>query len=158
MRFVGVFPESHLHFFGQCRCLGLFQQDEDLIRRGMEGETVSLFLQCLADLHRGFDRVLSDLKVQVIGKQRLELDRGDPAFCQQGAVLLDNSEEMRNIPLLRDDDRLPEQRPALGASDIESVAENRDIRKCDVILRAGQGIGKPCAVKIERDPVLKTQI
>ena len=62
------------------------------------------------------------LLIQMICKQRVELEAEQPPFGEQCAVLLDDREKVRDRPGLRDDHGFAEQSAALCPADIKHIA------------------------------------
>ena len=137
---IQTFPEAELRFLLQFIHPVIADDDENLVRERIEIERVSAFAERLSDLVSCLDCGLSDGLVEVIGEQRIELDAEQPAFGQQGAMLLDDGEKMGNAAFFRQDDGLAQQRAAFGSADIEDITEPGQIRQGQFIGRAGQRI------------------
>ena len=73
-------------------------------------------------------------------------------------MLFDGGEEMGQSTGIRNHHRLSEHGTALGASDIEDIAELSQIRKAEVIFRGGKGIGQSGTVYEKEQPVLFTKL
>lgn len=98
---------------------------------------------------RSRDSILPDVQVEVVGEQRVKLQAEQAAFGQQGAVLLDNGEEMRHATTLREDDGLAEQGTAFRAADVECIGQCREVGEHGVVGRAGECVGQPRTVHVE---------
>ena len=96
----------------------------------------------------------ADLKIEVIGKERVELDPEEPPLGEQRPSLLHRVHEVGRLIALRENDRLPAERSDLGAPDVEDVAVLRDIGEGHIRLTAHEPVAEPRPVKKERDPVL----
>ena len=68
-------------------------------------------------------------------------------------MLFDNGKQMRDEVMLRDDQRFSEQCSAFCTPDIEGIAKSCEIGKRHIIFRAGQRVGKPCPVDVQRHAV-----
>ena len=75
-RVVGVdaVPQVEGDMFGKGFQLAVFQDDELLVRGRVEEERAALLAQHLLEFHSHVDGVTADVEVQVVGKQRVELD------------------------------------------------------------------------------------
>ena len=149
MRFVISFPEAEIHFLCESPQKAVFQETENLVARGIKAERNVHREQGAPDspgLPYGRD---ADPFIEPIPEELVKLDSEDSPLFEEGAVLLYDRSHMRDQASFRDDDSLPEEGTALCPSDIEDIAELCDIRKTQIIFRAGQGIGEPCAVQIE---------
>ena len=104
-------------------------------------------LDLLGLLHRP----AADVEVQAVFKQRVKLQPQQPALGQHGAVLLDVAAEIGLQGRVRDDQRLPEQGPALGPADVEHVRELCHILQGHV--GGGQAVAHPGPVH-EQDHVV----
>ena len=82
-----------------------FQGNENLICRGFKGQGISFVNQGFSDFVRGFNGQFPDLVIQVICKQRLELNPGAPSLHQQRAMLFHDGKEKRHGVFLWKDDR-----------------------------------------------------
>ena len=66
--------------------------------------------------------MLTDLKIQVVRKKRIELDAQQTSLGQQSAVLFDSSDKMGRGIAVGKDHRFAAQSTHLGAADIKDVA------------------------------------
>ena len=73
-------------------------------------------------------------------------------------MLLDGGEKMRKSIGIRNHHCFSEHGTALGASDIEDVAEPGQVRKAEVIFRSGKGIGQSSAVYEKQQLMLFTKL
>ena len=153
MRVVGLLPETHLHLLSQGCIPVLIKNDKNLIGGRWESKLIPFLHQGIPDSPGCLHGSAADSAIQVIRKEGLEHDPCDPPFCQQRAMLFDDREQMRNVIMLRNNNRFPEKRTALGSANIEDIAQSGQIRQCHVVFRTGKGIGESCAVHIERNRV-----
>ncbi len=152
---IRLLPEAHFHPLREPLQLRFVQGDKDLIGGRHAGLGNSLFPQGGPDPVRLPDRDPAQLFIQAVGKEGIKLEPGDAALGQQGALLLDLGKDMGGGAGLREDQGFPEEGAALGAADIEGVAEAGQIRQGDVVFPAGQGIGQAGAVHIEQQIVFQ---
>lgn len=99
------------------------------------------------------DGVATQLVIQPVGEQRVELHAEQTPLGQQGTVLLGVGEEVAGHAAAREHDRLAAERPAFGAADVEGVGEARDVGQGDVGVGSGQAIGEARTVQVQRDVV-----
>ena len=119
----------------------------------MEIELQATRIEGIADLHGHVDGVLADAEIQVVRKQRVELQAEQAALGQQRAVLFGNGGEISRHVVLCKDCGLAEQRADLRAADVEHVAQLGQLRQGNVALRAHQTVAEACAVDVEWDIV-----
>lgn len=93
----------------------------------------------------------TQLVIQPVGEQRVELHAEQPSLCQKGPVLLGVGEEVTGHAAAREHDRLAAECPAFGAADVEGVGEARDVGQGDVGVGSGQAIGEARTVQVQRD-------
>ena len=86
----------------------------------------------------------------MVREERIELHPCNAALGEQGAVLLDNAEEVRYGVSLRKDDSLAEECAAFRTADVEDVCEACDVGECHVVCRAGERVGEARTVEVER--------
>ena len=96
----------------------------------------------------------ADVVVEVVLKQRQELQPQQPALGQHAAVLLDGVPEIPLQVWVGDDHRLPQQRAALGAPNVEHVAQPGQVPQGHVAAPGRQAVAQPGAVQKEVQPQL----
>ena len=116
----------------------------------MKIELQATRIEGIADLHGHVDGVLADAEIQVVRKQRVELQAEQAALGQQRAVLFGNGGEISRHVVLCKDCGLAEQRADLRAADVEHVAQLGQLRQGDVTLRTHQTVAEARAVEEER--------
>ena len=99
------------------------------------------------------DGVAGDLEIQVVGEQRVELNAQQPALGHAAAPLLHNKAEILFQIFVHDDNGFAEQGAHLGATDVEHIAQPRDLWQRHVALLCHQAIAQPCAVNEQRQAV-----
>ena len=125
--------------------------EELLICRRVEVQSVSLLCHDLLHAHRSIYRALSDPEVQLICEERVELDAREPSFGAEREVALDQGREVLRHVVLGEDKSLAAEGAALCTADIENIAELSYLRKCQICSRTCKGICEPCSVHVERD-------
>ena len=151
MRTVGLFPEAGIHVLVQLLFHLILQNGKDLVGGRAEHQENARFLQGVLEPCRVSDGSLSDLVIETVRKEGVELDAQDPSLGQKGAPLLDDGEKVRQKVRIRNDQCFAQKGPALGAADLAGVAELCKVGEGDCVFRGGQGIGQPGSVSVERD-------
>ena len=131
----------------------VLQHDELLVRRRLAEHREPVPAQDLLEPLGGLDPVPSDLPIEAVGEQGVELHAEDAALCQHGKALLRVVGEMRRSSV-REDQRLAAERAALGSADVEGVAEGGDRFQIQVGCPARKTVGQPRAVQIQAQTVL----
>ena len=103
---------------------------------------------------RGFDRLATNLKIQAIGKERLKLHARQAALGQQRTVLLNARNGMRRSVHAAKHHGLAAQSAALGAADVEHVAQLCQLGQGEVALVGCQRIGQAGTVHKQRNLAL----
>ena len=103
---------------------------------------------------RGFDRLATNLKIQAVGKERLKLHACQAALGKQRAVLLNARNRMRRSVHAAKHHGLAAERAALGAADVEHVAQLRQLGQGNVALIGRQRIGQASTVHKQRNLAL----
>ena len=127
MAFVQLLPEAEGDLSGKPMVGRMIQNRKDLIGGGSEQQGIALvderFLNLLSVLHGG----LTNMEIEIVGKQPVKLNTQQPAFCKQCPVLLDDRKEMGNQLRVGDHHGLAQQCAAFGAADIKRITEPRQI-------------------------------
>lgn len=134
-------PEAVGDFFGERFELVIGHDDENLVGRGLEEEAIAVLLQGPANRAGCLDGGGADLLVEAVREQRVKLQAEQPAFGEQGAVLLHDREEMRRAVLFGEDDGLAEESAAFRAADVEGIAAGGDEWQAHVVFGAGERVG-----------------
>ena len=100
------------------------------------------------------NRLSTNLKIQAIGKERLKLHARQAALGQQRAVLLNTRNGMRRSVHAAEHHSLAAKRAALGAADVEHVAQLRQLGQNEVALVGCQRIGQSGAIHKQRNLAL----
>ena len=104
----------------------------------------------------GLDRLATNLKIQAVGKEYLKLHARQATLGQQRTVLLNARNGMRRSVHAAKHHGLAAQGAALGAADVEHVAQLRQLGQGNVALIGRQRIGKAGAVHKQRNLALLT--
>ena len=102
----------------------------------------------------GLNRLATNLKIQAIGKKGLELHTRQAALGKQRAVLLNTRNGMRRGVHAAKHHSLAAQSAALGAADVEHVAQLRQLGQGNVALIGRQRIGQAGAIHKQRNLAL----
>ena len=102
----------------------------------------------------GLNRLATNLKIQAIGKKSLKLHTRQAALGQQRAVLLNTRNGMRRSMHAAEHHGLTTQSAALGAADVEHVAQLRQLGQGNVALVGRQRISQAGAIHKQRNLVL----
>ena len=130
------------------------QNHELLVSRRLQEEPVAVLVQHATKRLRGFDRLTANLKIQAVGKERLKLHARQAALGQQRAVLLNTRNGMRRGAHAAEHHSLAAERAALGAADVEHVAQLRQLGQGNVALIGRQRIGQAGAIHKQRNLAL----
>ena len=140
--------------FAQPVIPGVGQNRELLVGGGVVQHPAALVLKGLADGQRFFIRRRGKPGVQPVLQKRQKLQPQQPALGQHAAVLLDGIAEILFQLLVGDDQRLPEQRTALGSAQIEYIAQRGVVLQAQVVGGAGKAVGHAGAVHKQRQAQL----
>lgn len=88
-----------------------------------------------------------NLEVQAILEERLELDAQQPALGQHAPLLLDQVAEIRLQLRVHQHHGLAEERPHLGAANIEYIRMSRNKGQVQIAARRSQAVAQPRAVQ-----------
>ena len=136
--------------------LFLCHGQENLVGRGVKGQRIAVFSEGFPQFVSCPDGGISDVEVEIIREEGIELEPGYKALGQEGTVLFDDGEEMGNQARIRKDDHLAEQGSAFRPADVEGTTETCQIGQGDVVCRAGEGIGQTGSVHIEFQLIFAT--
>ena len=155
MLLVRALLEFQLEPLGNLLVLSVGEVDEDLVGRRLR-EQGNARLRASGLHARGvLVRAASDLEVEIVGEERLELRSEQPPLREHGPVLLHVRAEMGLELVVYDDDGLAEQRAAFRAAAIEHVSETRDVLEGNVAADRLEAVGQARAVdeQVERELV-----
>ena len=131
---------------------------EDLVGGGVDEQGHATSAQRVPDAVGAMDGRLAEVQVEIIGEERVKLEAGDASLGEKCAMLLDDGEEVGDGARSRYHDGLAEEGAALGAADVEDVAEACDVGEGDVVGGAGEGVGQPCAVDVQTQVVPRADL
>ena len=100
------------------------------------------------------DRLATNLKIQAVGKERLKLHTRQAAFGEQCAMLLNTRNGMRRSVHAAKHHGLAAQSAALGATDVEHVAQLRQLGQGNVAPIGRQRIGQARTIHKQRNLAL----
>ncbi len=124
---------------------------ELLVGRRLQEELVAALVQHATKRLRRFDRLATDLEIQAVGKERLKLHARQAALGQQRTVLLNARNGMRRSVHAAKHHGLATQSAALGAADVEHVAQLRQLGQGNVARIGRQRIGQAGAIHKQRN-------
>ena len=127
------------------------QDDELLVGGRVEIELIAVLLENLFHLHGFFYGVTGQLEVEVVGKQRLELQADECALGNDGSMLFLYGEEVLMGIAMRKHYSFAAQGSNLGTADVEDVAMASQIGEGDIIVVGHQAIAKASTVNIKGD-------
>ena len=130
------------------------QNHELLVGRRLQKELVAAFVQHATQRLSGLNRLATNLIIQVIGKKSLELHARQAALGQQRTVLLNARNGMRRSVHAAKHHGLAAQSAALGAADVEHVAQLCQLGQSEVALVGCQRIGQSGAIHKQRNLAL----
>ena len=108
--------------------------------------------ECLLEFQCQLNSMLADSLIQVVREEGIELHSQQPPFCQQGSMLFYECEEAWQIfASLRHHNCLAEEKSALGATNVERIAERCEGREVYIVCRRSQSRSQPCPIDIYRD-------
>ena len=116
------FPEAEFHLLCQPRHCGIFNDTEDLVRRGIKAERIAILREYLPDAVCGLNGGQTNFFIQMIRKQHVELEPEQPPFGEQRAVLLDDREKVRDRFGVRNDHGFAKQGAAFCSADLKYIA------------------------------------
>ena len=132
----------------------VLQNQELLVCRRFQIESIPLLVEQRFQLLGTVDGVPGNPEIQSIGKQRVELNSKHTALCQKRAVLLDRGQKMcRGFPV-RKYHSLAQQSAGLSSADVKYVAELCQLRKRQIRAAAGKPIAQTRSVDKQRNVVL----
>ena len=127
----------------------VFHDDELLIGGGLERKAIALGLEPVAQLDGEFDRRCTDLLIQPVGEQGIELQRVQTTLCDHRAAALDHRDELFRHIAVREHDRFAAERAAFGAADVEHIGELGDVCQRYIGFRR-KAVAEACAVQKQR--------
>lgn len=80
----------------------------------------------------------AELEVEAVLEEAFKLDAEQPPLGEHAAPLLDEVAEIGLQRVVHDDDRLAEERPALGPAEVEDVAQPREVGQGEVVRLCGE--------------------
>ena len=116
MAIIVFLPELTINLFPQPCEIFIFHDTEYLVSGRSKTQAVSLLAKSLPDSVCSPDCRFPDFHIQIVPEQFVKLNPQKPSLCQQGAMLLNNREQMRNPVRIRNHHGLSEQSAALGAA------------------------------------------
>ena len=130
------------------------QNHKLLVCGRLQKELVAALVQHTTQRLSRLDRLSTNLKIQAVGKECLKLHARQAALGQQRAVLLNARNGMCRGVHAAEHHSLAAERAALGAADVEHVAQLRQPGQGNVALIGRQRIGQASTVHKQRNLAL----
>ena len=140
-------PIVHNDVFQKRRKFLLADHEKLLIGRGIDIDTIALFLKGATNTHRLCDGFFGNLHIQTVGEKRIKLYAEKSALGKKRSMLLDLRKEIRTVFFSRENDSLAKQCAYLRTADIKGVAIFCDLRKRNVRSLGGKTEAKTRTVK-----------
>ncbi len=153
VRRVDLAPRLERSCPAQPLAVGMGEDDELLVGGRVDVEAVAPLGKSAAELHGHADGMAGNAQVEPVGEERVELQAQQAAFCKQGAVLLDEGEEVGEQLRVGNDDGLAEKRTHFCAADVEHVAQTGNVAKRDVGCFRREAVAQARTINEERDAV-----
>ena len=154
MGLVVLFPVLNRRMLANARHVLVGQNHKLLVGGRLQEELVAALVQHTTQGLRGLNRLAANLKIQAIGKERLELHARQATFGQQRAMLLNARNGMSRSMHAAEHHGLAAQSTALGAADVEHVAQLRQLGQGDVAFVGRQRIGQAGTIHKQRNLAL----